>query len=387
MSDQDQPADLDKDGPEKDGADQESQEETAATASVKKGSLTIGLLILLSLTWYLLSDRFTPYTSQARVQGFVVGVAPKVAGLVTQVWVKNNQDVVMDQPLFEIDPSQYRIAVNKARSDLENAGRQVEAGSAGVDSARANLRAALANRLKAEKDAKRLERLYREDPGTISVRRLEVSQASLDQARAQVDAAEAEIQRAIEQMGGKEADNSILKSALSAVEKAELDLENTVVKAPSPGVITDLRADVGQFAGTGSPVMTLIAIHDVWINAEFTENNLGHLHPGSPVEILFDALPGQVFPGEVRSIGLGVSGGQAPAPGTLPTIQNNRDWLRQSQRFPVIIGFDPTQHEQLHNQLRVGGQAAIIAYSEVHGLLDLLGKGYIRLISWLSYAY
>ncbi len=345
------------------------------------------LVILLSLIWYLLADRFTPYTSQARVQGFVVGVAPKVAGLVTQVWVENNQEVVADQPLFQIDPSQYEIALERAQSDLENAGRQVEAGSAGVESARANLRAALANRLKAEKDAGRLQRLHREDPGTISVRRLEVAQASLDQARAKVDAAEAEIQRAIEQMGGDEEDNSILKTALSSVDKAELDLANTVVTAPSRGVIADLRADVGQFAGTGSPVMTLIAIHDVWINAEFTENNLGHLHVGNPVEIVFDALPGQVFPGEVRSIGLGVSAGQAPAPGTLPTIQNNRDWLRQSQRFPVMIGFDPAQHERLRNQLRVGGQASVIAYSEGHWLLGLLGKGYIRLISWLSYAY
>ena len=83
----------------------------------------------------------------------MVGVAPKVAGLVTQVWVKNNQEVEAGQPLFEIDPSQYRIALDKAQSDLENARRQVDAGSAAVESARANLRAALANELKAEKDA------------------------------------------------------------------------------------------------------------------------------------------------------------------------------------------------------------------------------------------
>jgi multidrug resistance efflux pump len=382
MSDQDQPAKktAEDPGPEK-------LPDNSAAGSVRKGTLAIVLLILLSMTWYLFADRFTPYTHQARVQGFVVGIAPKVAGVVTEVWVNNNQEVAADQPLFQIDPSQYRIALNRAQSDLENTGRQVEAGSAGVESARANLRAAVANRLKTEKDFARLERLYREDSGTISVRRLEIAQASLDQARAQVDAAEAEVRQAIEQMGGSEEDNSLLKVALSAVEKAELDLENTTVKAPSRGIITDLRADVGQFAGTGSPVMTLIAIHEVWINAEFTENNLGHLQPGSPVEIVFDALPGQVIPGEVRSIGLGVSTGQTPAPGTLPTIQNNRDWLRQSQRFPVVIGFDPMAHERLLKQMRVGGQASVIAYSEGHPLLKLLGKGYIRLQSWLSYAY
>jgi multidrug resistance efflux pump len=278
--------------------------------------------------------------------------------------------------------------LKKAQSDLVNARSQVDAGSAAVESARANLRAALANELKAEQDYNRLSRLHREDPGTISVRRLEVSRASLDQARAQVVAREADIQRAIEQKGGDDDENNaILKAAQSAVEKAQLDLDNTVVEAASRGVITDLRADVGQYAGTGSPVLTLVAIHDVWINAEFTENNLGHLRPGTPVEILFDVLPGQVFEGEVRSIGLGVSEGKPPAPGTLPTIDNSRDWLRQAQRFTVVIGFDVDQHETLRRQLRVGGQASVIAYTDDQGILRLLGRAYIRLMSWLSYAY
>jgi len=376
----------DKDQPLEEKA--ETTEDIQAVASVKKGALFIILLIVLSLIWYLLSDRFTPYTSQAQVQGYVVGVAPKVAGVVTEVWVKNNQEVEIEQPLFEIDPSQYRIALERARSDLENAQRQVDAGTAGVDAARANLRAALANEIKAQKDTSRLKKLHGEDPGTISVRRLEVSQATLDQARAKVAVAEADIQQAIEQMGGENDDNnSILKSAQSAVDKAELDLANTVVTASSRGVITDLRADVGQYAGTGGPVLTLVAIHDVWINAEFTENNLGHLRVGSPVEILFDAFPGRVFTGEVRSIGLGVSAGQAPSPGTLPTVDNSRDWLRPSQRFPVVIGFDVTQDEILRRQLRVGGLASVIAYSDGHGVLNTLGRAYIRLMSYLSYAY
>ena len=377
------------DGEKQETTEQSPQPTEDATAdSVGKGTLFIGLLILLSLTWYLLADRFTPFTTQARVQGYVVGVAPKVAGVVTQVWVENNQQVRVDQPLFEVDPSQYQIALKRAQSDLENARNQVAAGTAAVESARANLNAALANKIKAEKDYKRLDRLHSGDSGTISVRRLEVSRASLDQARAKVAAAEAAIQQAIEQKGGNDYDNNaILESAQSAVEKAQLDLANTVVKASSRGVITDLRTDVGQYAATGTAVMTLVAINDVWINAEFTENNLGHMRPGSPVEILFDALPGQVFQGEVRSIGLGVSAGQAQPPGNLPTVENNRDWLRQAQRFPVIIGFDIAQQESLRHQLRVGGQASVIAYADGHGVLSLLGKAYIRFKSWLSYAY
>lgn len=393
----DKPAPPDSGGRRPEGDNAENVEKALTTAEagddaaskeVKRGGLLVLLVILLSLSWYLFADRYTPYTTQARVQGYVVGVAPKVAGLVTQVWVENNQEVTEGQRLFEIDPSQYEIALKKAQSDLANAQSQVDAGSAAVDSARANLRAALANELKAEQDFGRLQRLHREDPGTISVRRLEVSKATLDQARAQVVAREADIQRAIEQKGGDDDENNaILQAAQSAVEKAQLDLGNTVVTAASRGVITDLRADVGQYAGTGSPVLTLVAIHDVWINAEFTENNLGHLEPGTPVEIVFDVLPGQVFVGEVRSIGLGISEGQAPPPGTLPTVDNNRDWLRQAQRFTVVIGFDVDQHEALRQQLRIGGQASVIAYSERAHILRLLGRAYIRLMSWVSYAY
>ncbi len=370
-------------------AEEKHPESTAVEeVAVKTGALIAVGVIVLSLTWYLLADRFTPFTSQARVQGYVVGIAPKVAGLVTKVLVVNNQKVTEGQPLFQIDPSQYRIALEKAQSDLEKARRQVGAGSAAIESARANLRAALANEQKAEKDLRRLGRLRREDPGTISQRRLEISQASLEQARAGVNAARAEIQRAVDQKGGDdEATNAILTAAVSAVDKAKLDLANTTVLAPSQGVITDLRADVGQFAGTGSPVLTFIAIHEVWVSAEFTENNLGHLHPGSRVEILLDALPGRVFKGTVRSIGVGVSAGQNPPAGTLPTIQNSRDWLRQSQRFPVIVEFDTSRNEMLRRQLRVGGQASVMAYTDGHGVLNLLGKLFIRIMSLFSYAY
>jgi multidrug resistance efflux pump len=355
---------------------------------VKKGLIGVALAIVLSLTWYLLADRFTPFTTQARIEGFVVGVAPQVAGTVTRMMVTNNQEVEKDQPLFEVDPSQYRIALDKARSDLENAGRQVGAGSAAVAAARANLIAARANEEKNRKEATRLDRLYKQDPGTISIRRLEVAQASWDQSKAQVTAAQADIQRAIEQMGGDDTnDNTLLKTALTAVAKAELDLANTVVRATARGVVTDLTTDVGRYAGTGSPVLTLIGIHDVWINAEFTENNLGHVTVGTPVDILFDVMPGRVFHGEVRSIGLGVSGGKSQPVGNLPSIQNDRDWLRQAQRFPIIIGFDVGQDDALKGQLRIGGQASVIAYSEGTSVLKVLGKIYIRIASWLSYLY
>ncbi len=361
--------------------------EESAPAVVRRVGFAIAGLIAVSLLWYLLADRMTPYTDQARIQGYVVGVAPQVSGIVREIWVQDNQQVKAGDRLFSIDPLQYEIALERARSDLENTRRQVEAGDAAVEAARANLSSAQASLVSAEKDTQRLERLRKEDPGTISTRRVEISRASLDSARARVAAAKSGIQQAIEQKGGDGEDNSQLKIARGAVVQAELDLERTVVVSSSHGVITDLRADIGAYAGAGNPVMTLVATNDVWVRAEYTENNLGRLRLGTPVELLFDVLPGRVFQGQVSSIGLGVSSGQAPPPGTLPSIDNSRDWLRQSQRFPVNVRFDGSGQVELSRQLRVGGQASVIAYTEGAGLLKWLGMLHIRLMSYFSYAY
>lgn len=361
---------------------------TPATApdAAAKGTRWVLLVIVLTLAWYLLADRFTPYTQQARVQAFVVPVAAEVAGRVVRVQVRNNQDVKAGEVLFEVDPSQYQIAADRARADLETMRRQIGASTAGIDSALASLQAAQANELKARQDRDRLERLYREDPGTISVRRLEGARASLTQATSQVAAARAEVQRAREQQGGSEEENAQLRSAATTLEKAELDLANSRVRARSAGLITDLRTDVGQFVGAGSPVMTLIAIHDLWLSAEMTENNLGHVQVGTPVAIVLDALPGRVFEGRVRSVGYGVSVGQPPAPGALPTVENSRDWLRPAQRFPVIVEFAPGELEDFKG-LRVGGQAEVMAFPAEGNPLNPLGRLFIHLMSWLSYAY
>jgi len=341
---------------------------------------------VVSLVWYLLADRFTPYTQQARVQAFVVSVASEVSGRVAKVHVRNNQDVQAGAILFEVDPEHYRIALDRARADLEATRRQIGASTAGIDSAQASLRAAQANEVRARQDSSRLERLYRDDQGTISLRRLEIARANLAQAVSQVAAARAEVQRAREQEGGNEEDNAKLRSAASAVEKAELDLANTQVRARAAGLVTDLRTDVGQFAAAGNPVMTLIAIHDVWINAEMTENNLGHVEAGTPVSVVLDALPGRIFEGRVRSVGYGVSVGPGMPPGSLPTVQNSRDWLRPAQRFPVAVEINPGELPNLRG-VRVGGQAEVMAFPFPGNPLNPLGRVYLRLMSWLSYAY
>lgn len=362
----------------------------ASAEPAGKGSRT-GAKILLgliagSLLWYFVSDRITPYSSQARVQAYVVPVVSQVSGTVQNVYVKNNDLVKPGQVLFDIDSSQYQITLRRSQSDYESVRRSVNASVAAVASAQANVQAAKANYSKAEKDATRQEKLYAEDPGAISVRRLEISQANRIQALSQVNAAEADLQRAIENAGDSGDSNAQLLSARASVEKAELDLKNTKVVAPSSGVISDLQVDMGNYAQVGKAEMTLIAIHDMWINADMTENNLGNVDLGDEAAIVLDAFPGKVLKGRVRSIGNGISHTQQAQPGTLPTIDNSRDWLRQAQRFPVAIEIDASERKHLKG-FRVGGQAEVMVYTDDNFLMNFLGASYIRLMSLLSYLY
>jgi multidrug resistance efflux pump len=352
----------------------------------RRGAIVVLLLIVLSLAWYLFADRLTPYTSQARVQAFVVPVPAEVAGTVLKVYVKNNDEVRPGQPLFDIDPSQYRIALQRSRSDYESVRLSVNASVSTVAAARAALAAAIAGSTYAEQDAARMEQIYAQDPGAVSLRRVQSAQSTRLKAQSQVRAAEADLRRALDVAGAEGERNAQVQSARAAVEKAELDLKRTTVLAPSGGSVTDLRTDVGQFAATGAPAMTLIAVHDLWINADMTENNLGHIKPGARAAIVLDVMPGEVLKGRVRSVGTGILSGKQAAPGTLPTVENSRDWLRQAQRFPVAIEFDPGERARLEG-VRVGGQADVLVYTGDHPFLNWLAGIYITVMSWFSYFY
>ena len=358
----------------------------ASARATRIGVLALFGLIVLLLVLHLVADRFTPYSDQGRVDAYVVAVAPEVGGLVDRVAVRNNQAVRRGDLLFSISRTQYGLAAQKARADMSAVRRDLAASDAGIRGASANLDAARAGLLRAQQDAGRTERIYQEDPGAISVRRVETTRATLVESRAKVAAAVAQLDQARQERGVAGDENDRLIAARSALEKAELDLRRTQVVAPADGLITDLTADVGQFAGPGAPVMTFVAIRDGWVSVDMTENNLGRMKPGDRAEVVFDVQPGVVVKGRVRSIGYGVATGQMTSPGTLPTVENDRDWLRQAQRFPVIIEFDREQLKRIKG-LRPGGQTDVIVYTGHNPVLNAFGWLYIRLMGLLSYAY
>ena len=352
---------------------------------VRTWTYIILALAAVLLIWYLISDRVTPYTSQARVHALVIPVSPEVSGTVISVAVGNNQRVTAGQELFQIDPNRNQLAVEAAEADLQTARQSMGASGANVSAAEAALVTAEAGRVRAEKDAVRLRRIQKEDPGAISVRRVESADASLTAAEGQVAAAKANIEKAKQDLGQTGEQNSRVLQAQSALDQARLNLEKTTVRAPEEGLVTDVRVNNGNYANAGSPQLTFIAIENIWIQADFTENNLGNIRPGNSVRMVFDVLPGQVFTGNVRETGFGVAVDSTPL-GSLPTIENDRDWLRASQRYPVLIDFELPRREN-GTDIRVGSQATVVVLTREGGLFNLLAKFQMWLNSLVTYAY
>ena len=365
--------------------DAAAQVEKPARDPVRKWTFILLAAILLLLAWYLVSDRLVPSTSQARVHALVVPVAPEISGTVIAVEVSNNQRVSTGEELFRIDPERYQLAVETAEADLQTARQAMGASSANVSAAEATLVSARASLVRAEKDAARFARIRQEDPGAISMRRIESAEASLEAARGQVEAAEANVEKARQDLGKTGEQNSRILQARSALAQANLNLERTIVRAPEDGLVTDVRVNKGNYANASAPQMTFIALDNIWVQADYTENNLGHIRAGNKARMVFDALPGEVFSGQVREIGFGVSVDSAPL-GSLPTIDNNRDWLRSAQRYPVLIDFD-LQDRQLASRLRVGSQVTVVVYTGDNALLNTLANLQLWLNSILTYAY
>ena len=351
---------------------------------VRWATLFVFIFCLFLFVWYVAADRFAPWTDQARVQGFIVPITPKVSGLVVKVNVLADQVVQEGELLLEIDPKDYEIAVERAESALELAGQDIGAGSANVDSIIAKLSSARAELIKTQSELNRYQKSYKQDSGAISESTIDRKQAALEKAKGSVSSLVAEVEKAKQQAGGKGEDNAKIRDAKASIKQAQIDLAETKIYAPSFGGITNLTIDEGHYANIGTPLMTFISGTDVWIKAYLRENSLSNLKVGNEVEIALDVAPGKIFKGELVTIGYGVSQDSGGKTGELETVKSNSGWLRDAQRFPVTIKFtdDSTKGFRRH-----GGQADVQIYTGDHFIVNTLGRIWIRLMSLLSYVY
>ena len=254
--------------------------------------------------------------------------------------------------------------------------------TATVKSAAGRLGASRASLDRAQRSFNRTQLILEKNPGALSQADRDRTETSLDQAVERVASAEADLDKAKQQLGVTGPENPQLRAAIVALEQAQLDLAFTTIHAPTDGAIESFNVDIGHYAAAGQPLATFVSTTDVWIQADMRENNISHAKIGDRVEFVLDVEPGRVFRGTVRSVGYGVSSGGSTNRGSLPTVQSTQGWLRDPQRFPVIIGFDAGPTAGL---LRAGGQVDVIIYTGRRPILNSIGWIHLRFRSLLSY--
>ena len=351
-------------------------------APVRRITQVVLIVCVIMFVWYIRADRMTPYTDQATIRSVIVPLVPQVAGYLTKVNVRLHSVVNDGDILFQIDHRKYEIAVEKAEADVDRATQDMGARGATVKSATARVGVARAQLDRAQRNYDRTKRILDDNPGALSQADWDRTETSLAQAVERVASAEADLDKAKEQLGTFGPENPQLRAALKALQQAQLDLEFSTVRAPADGVIESFNIDLGFYAAAGQPLATFISSHDIWIQADMRENNLAHIESGDPVEFVLDVAPGRVFTGEVRSVGYGVQTTSGTTRGDLPKISSQQGWLRDPQRFPVII---TAEGQEVRGLIRVGGQVDVIVYAGGDPLLKLIGRLQIRLRSWISY--
>ncbi len=313
--------------------------------------IAVALVVLIgSAIWYVQYKAHGQYmqeTNDAQVRADMVTVAPRVAGYVAEVFVADNQDVRAGQPLVRIDPRNSRaqaaqaeaqIAVADAQADSARA--QVREQYAAIDQARAQLASA---REKAAHDAAEVAR-YRPLAASGAETRQQLAQLQLaarqsaQAVRAQ-DAAVAMQQRRVATFETQVRQGLAQAQAARAQQSAaDVDLNATLIRAAINGRVGDRTVEVGQYAGTGTRLMSLVPLDKLYITANFKETQLALMRPGQPVEIKVDALDGIALKGRVASFSPG-TGAQFSL---LPPQNATGNFTKITQRVPVRIALEAT---------------------------------------------
>lgn len=347
--------------------------------------ITFFVLLMCSLffVWHIYADRLVPYTDQARIHGVVFPIVPRVSGHLSAIDVGLHTITEKDSVMFVIDPRPFELAVKRAEVQVDLVMQKMGARTATVKSAAASLGVARAQLDRAERNYARIDKVMKENPGALSMADVDRAETTLAQAVERVASAEANLEKAEQELGDIGPENAEYRSAIVDLEQAELDLYYTNIVAPDIGVIESFNVDSGYYCQAGQPIATFVSSEDVWIQADFRENNISNLEIGDSVWYAFDVAPGQIFEGTIRSIGYGVSEGNTTNRGDLPSIQSSSGWLREPQRFPVMINVDDPEAT---GYLRIGGQVDVVAFTaHDHPILNTIGKWQIKLASWMSY--
>ena len=341
--------------------------------SARAWVLFILLLIGALVAYYVLSDRYTPFTTDAYVQAYVVQVAPRIEGQVVYVPVRENQPVKKGELLFEIDRRPFQHRVDLLIAKRVEAVQQVAQLDADLSAARAEDARLVAEEAYAREVHGQEKAIYKQEATTDrkyldAIQKYKAAQAALERSRAQVR----KVEQALAARVG--AEHALVAEVEAQLAEARLNLDWTRIYAPANGYVTNVQLREGSYVHVGIPVLTCIDGDQWWVVANFRENSLENVRPGQRVGLTFNTYPGRIFPGVVESVGWGVNQGQGTPSGSLPAIPEPQNWIRLAQRFQVRI----TPQLPPGDPLRVGATASVAVYTReeywLNGVTETLQK-------------
>ncbi len=302
------------------------------------------------------------YTDDAYVQGNLVQVTPQVGGTVVAIDADNTQLVKVGQPLVQLDGADTHVALQQAEAMLAQAVRQVRVSfanngtlAAQVAVRQTDVSVAKANVAKAEDALRRRQELA--GTGAVGAEELRQSQIAVQAAKATLTTAQAGVKAAQEQLASGEAltagtviaDNPSVKLAAAKVREAYLAYERTMIPAPVSGVVAQRTVQLGQRVAPGMPLMWVVPLNDVWIDANLKETQLRDVRIGQKATVVADTYGSSfTYTGHV----VGLSAGTGAAFSLLPAQNATGNWIKVVQRLPVRVALDPKQLAS--HPLRVG---------------------------------
>jgi membrane fusion protein (multidrug efflux system) len=327
---------------------------------VNKRRLGLGLLSLVVLIgaaayavyWFGYARHFEA-TDDAYVNGDVVQISSQQPGTVLAVHVDDTQAVAAGAPLVDLDPADAEVAMSNAEAELARTVRQVRGLFAQVAQLQAQIDQRQTALATAEADLKRRQGLL--DDGAISGEELSHARDNVISARAALSAAREQLAQTLAQTQGTHIDtHPQVLAASAAVRNAALALHRTRLVAPVAGVIGKRNVQVGQRIGAGTPLLAVVPLDDLWIDANFKEVQLARMRAGQPVNISVDIYGGNV---EYHGHLVGVGAGSGSAFALLPAQNASGNWIKIVQRVPVRILLDP--QELKAHPLRIGLSAHV----------------------------
>jgi multidrug efflux system membrane fusion protein len=306
------------------------------------GILIVSLAVVLTLwVWSILERR--PRTDDAVVRANVIGIVPRVRGQIVKLYVEDNQAVKEGDLLFEIDPDDYQLALEKARADLASLDEQIEVARAqdaelkfAVKAAEAAVESGKAQLNQAGDTLHRVEPLL--PKGFATAEQVDQARTAQEVATGELAGAEQRLNQAKAALSALETLTAQRPGAVAAVHLAELELSYCKVTAPFPGRVISLNISAGAYASAGIPVFSLLDTRRWYVMANFREAEIRHMAPGTKAEIYLLSAPDRRFQGTVQGIGWAVEPeDEIDIPHSLPYVKRELNWVHIAQRFPVRI--------------------------------------------------